>query len=113
MRPDKRPYNSGTIRIQLLPSPSVMAPLTCRNRPVGYLPAPSFPAYFRFPKPGFPGVSRCGGCNQLRAGSGSGPDTATCETCSNQLEAPENHEARALLRPPSRNGTGSDGLEMQ
>ncbi len=51
MCPYKRPYNSGTTWIRLLPSPSVMATLTCRKRPVGYCPAPSFPACFRFPKP--------------------------------------------------------------
>jgi hypothetical protein len=51
MCPYKRPYNSGTIRIRLLPSPSVMAALTCGKRPVGHRPAPSFPASFRFPKP--------------------------------------------------------------
>ena len=49
MCPYKRPYNSGTTRIRLLPSPSVMAALTCGKRPVGHRPAPSFPASFRFP----------------------------------------------------------------
>jgi hypothetical protein len=51
MCPYKRPYNSGTIWIRLLTSPSVMATLTCGKRPVGHSPAPSFPALFRFPKP--------------------------------------------------------------
>jgi hypothetical protein len=49
--PYKRPYNSGTTRIRLLPSPSVMAKLTCGKLPVGHCRAPSFPACFRFPKP--------------------------------------------------------------
>jgi hypothetical protein len=51
MCPYKRPYNSGATRIRLLPSPSVMAALTCGKRPVGYCPAPSFPPLFRIPKP--------------------------------------------------------------
>ncbi len=51
MCPYKRPYNSGTIRIRLLPSPYVTAALTCGKRPVGYCPAPSFPPSFRIPKP--------------------------------------------------------------
>jgi hypothetical protein len=51
MCPYKRPYNSGTIRIRLLPSPSVMAALTCGKRPVGHRPAPPFPCVFRIPKP--------------------------------------------------------------
>jgi hypothetical protein len=49
MCPYKRPYNSGTIRIRLLPSPSVTGALTCGKRPVGYCPGPSLPAPFRFP----------------------------------------------------------------
>ena len=51
MCPYKRPYNSGTIRVRLLPLPTVITALTCGNRPVGYSPAPSFPPSFRFPKP--------------------------------------------------------------
>jgi hypothetical protein len=51
MCPYKRPYNSGTIRIRLLPSPAITDALTCGKRPVVHYPAPSFPASFRFPKP--------------------------------------------------------------
>jgi hypothetical protein len=58
--PYKRPYNSGTIRIRLLPSRSVMDALTSGKRPAGYRPAPSFPA-FRFPKP----------CAQVRISPGA------------------------------------------
>jgi hypothetical protein len=51
MCPYKRPYNSGSIWIRLLPPPSAMATLTCELLPVEHSPAPSFPAYFRIPKP--------------------------------------------------------------
>jgi hypothetical protein len=51
MCPYKRPYNSGATRIRLLPPPSAMSTLTCGKPPVGDRPAPSFPAYFRIPKP--------------------------------------------------------------
>jgi hypothetical protein len=51
MCPYKRPYNSGATRIRLLPLPSVVGSLTCGKPPVGYRPAPSFPAHFRIPKP--------------------------------------------------------------
>src|SRR5271155_4992991 len=51
MCPYKRPYNSGATRIRLLPLPSVVGSLTCGEPPVGYRPAPSFPAHFRIPKP--------------------------------------------------------------
>ena len=51
MCPYKHPYNSGTTWIRLLPSRSVMGAPTCGKLPVGYCPAPSFPACFRFPKP--------------------------------------------------------------
>jgi len=51
MCPYKRPYDSGATRIRLLPFLSVMGMLTCGKPPVGDRPAPSFPAYFRIPKP--------------------------------------------------------------
>jgi hypothetical protein len=51
MCPYKRPYNSGSFWIRLLPPPSAMATLTCELLPVEHSPAPSFPAYFRIPKP--------------------------------------------------------------
>ena len=51
MCPYKRPYNSGSIWIRLLPPHSAMATLTCEKLPVEHSPPPSFPAYFRIPKP--------------------------------------------------------------
>ena len=68
MCPYKRPYNSGTIRIRLLPFPSVMGTLTCGKRPVGYCPAPSFPACFRFPKPCVAGSNPAGGADRESPG---------------------------------------------
>jgi hypothetical protein len=89
--PYKRPYNSGTIRIRLLPSPSVMDALTCGKRPVGYRPAPSFPASFRFPKP----------CAQVRIFAGG---AASCSFRGEMLvlsEATKNLEGTPAYAGPS------------
>ena len=63
MYPYKRPYNSGSIWIRLLPPPPAMATLTCEKLPVEDSPPPSFPAYFRIPKP----------CAQVRILPGAHP----------------------------------------
>ena len=48
MHPYECPYNSGAIRIRLLPSPSVKAALNSGKPPVGYSPASSFRPLFDF-----------------------------------------------------------------
>ena len=65
MCPYKRPYNSGATRIRLLPLPSVVGSLTCGKPPVGYRPAPSFPAHFRIPKPCVAGSNPAGGADVM------------------------------------------------
>jgi hypothetical protein len=90
MCPYKRPYNSGTIRIRLLPPPSVIAYLTSGKRPVGYLPAPSFPASFRFPKP----------CAQVRILPGS-----LVKSQFRALERPPTNPVRYLIYCNTLGGT--------
>ncbi len=98
MCPYKRPYNSGTIRIRLLPSPSVMAALTCGKRPVGYCPVPSFPASFRFPKP----------CAKVRILPGA-PIKAQGGERGHDSEAAPNRHARRPRSKAARREKGRHG----
>ena len=95
MCPYKRPYNSGTIRVRLLPLPTVITALTCGNRPVGYSPAPSFPPSFRFPKP----------CAQVRILPGAPLKVQLGERGHDREAAPKRH-GTGTGGPPGQGGGG-------